>query len=403
MPKFFDRVWVETATTGTGPITFGAARDSYITPAEAGAEDADEVVYVILDDNSFEIGTGVIGDDETTLTRTVRRSKINGTVATDPIDLSGNATVFLNFGADDINEILAALADKANASDVTAALALKADLEIIRFVPVRQTVLTGPVNANGRADFLAAGTGLQVVSNGVADTDGNRLTLAFGDGFDELGAKNYVSRRVSAFSFGSLTNNTTCFLYVELDPGDGSLTFGHGTLAPAYSFARPSSPSTGQYWYPIDHRSRGEVWNGTAWVPTLRVYVGEAVVVSSNVTSVTSYAYQRKYVSAGVQGAVETAISFNHNLGVGVDRAVLRFFARPRSTVNGWGTATAIALSGFATGGSGGNNYTTGATGRNSAAVSMGTNFQIHNFNTSGSPTNNWNLLDIYLHAEADF
>ena len=176
---------------------------------------------------------------------------------------------------------------------------------------VRQTVNTGPVNGDGRADFLAAGTGLEVVTTGLTATP---LNLTMGDGFGPRGKVDLSFEVDANLSWGSLPDGTDpVYLYLEWD--GSTLSTGHSTLAPIYSLAKPGSPATGQYWYPTDHRSRGEVWDGAEWVPVYRVYVGECATSGGSVVSVTSYAYQGFYKSGRVQAQGDD-VSFSHKIGV---------------------------------------------------------------------------------------
>jgi hypothetical protein len=117
--KFFNRVAVVTATTGTGTLTFGAAVSAkFLTPVEAGAADADETYYLIEDGADFELGVGTVGGSETTLSRdTVLVSKISGTAGTSKIDLSGTAQVRFTEPAEFINSF-GDLAFGDDASDV---------------------------------------------------------------------------------------------------------------------------------------------------------------------------------------------------------------------------------------------------------------------------------------------
>lgn len=93
---YADRVWMTTATTGTGTLTLGSAKAGYATFAEGGVANADTVSYVIIDGDDFEIGTGTYTSSGTTMSRdTVHASKIGGTAGTSKINLSGSAEVFL--------------------------------------------------------------------------------------------------------------------------------------------------------------------------------------------------------------------------------------------------------------------------------------------------------------------
>ena len=179
---------------------------------------------------------------------------------------------------------------------------------------VRQTVNAGPVNGDGRADFLAAGTGLEVVTTGLTTTP---LNLTMGNGFGPRGKVDLSFEVDANLSWGSLPDATDpIYLYLEWD--GSTLSTGHSTLAPEYSLAKPSSPATGQYWYPTDHRGPGEVRDGAEWSPVYRIYVGECATSGGSVVSVTSYAYQGRFASNRVQGPSGSGrIIWSHNIGVG--------------------------------------------------------------------------------------
>ena len=177
---------------------------------------------------------------------------------------------------------------------------------------VRQTVNTGPVDASGRADFLVSGAGLTCAMTGV---DSDSLIFSFGDGFNSAGKKDYIVVQSSNLSWASLSDNSTNYLYVEYNATTEVLSTGNTTIAPVYAYAKPAAGSAGRYWYPLDHRSRGESEDGATWTPTLRIYIGECVTAAGAVTSVTSYAYQGKYVGTGVALVDSSAVNINVNIG----------------------------------------------------------------------------------------
>jgi hypothetical protein len=127
MPKLFDRVKVNIATTGTGDVTFGAvSSNAFLTPSEAGCADGDTVRYVIVDGTDFEEGIGTIASSVATMARTtVTKSKIGGTAGTTKLDLSGTAVLVLVASAADI-------VNKANVTTVGNALLTAADAAAVQ-------------------------------------------------------------------------------------------------------------------------------------------------------------------------------------------------------------------------------------------------------------------------------
>lgn len=89
MPKLFDRVKVNTSTTGDGDITIGSVSSSaFYLPSEVGAADGDTVRYIIVDSTDVEEGVGTIADSVATMERTtVTQSKVGGVAGTSKLSL----------------------------------------------------------------------------------------------------------------------------------------------------------------------------------------------------------------------------------------------------------------------------------------------------------------------------
>jgi len=99
MARLFDLARMQTATTGTGTLTLGAAVTGFVTFAQAGVANGDVVTYAIEDGTNREIGRGTYSSSGPTLTRdTVLRSSS----VSSKISLSGSAQVFIAAAAEDI-------------------------------------------------------------------------------------------------------------------------------------------------------------------------------------------------------------------------------------------------------------------------------------------------------------
>lgn len=128
MPKLFDRVKVNIATTGTGTVTFGpASSPAFLTPTEAGAIDGNTVRYVFVDGTDFEEGIGTILASVAQMSRdTVTRSKIGGSLGAAKINLSGTAVLVFTAGAADILNPANNLSDLASAATARGNLGISA-------------------------------------------------------------------------------------------------------------------------------------------------------------------------------------------------------------------------------------------------------------------------------------
>lgn len=101
---YYDRVYFATGTTGTGTITAGAAESGFRNLAGASIPDGDEVEYAITQGAAWEVGTGIVGDSASTLTRILSESSTGGL-----LDLTGSAKVLLTPIADRLNQLRASM------------------------------------------------------------------------------------------------------------------------------------------------------------------------------------------------------------------------------------------------------------------------------------------------------
>jgi hypothetical protein len=194
----------------------------------------------------------------------------------------------------------------------------------VNFAAVRNTVQTGPIDANGRADFISDNGGLSVITDDLTVTP---LILSYGDGFDEKGEVNITVKLESNLTWSGLTDDAVNYLYVDYDDSGNVASATASTLPPDYRQAPEtdiSSPSSGQFWYPTKHRSRGKTYNGATWDSELRVCVGQATASSGSITDVVSYAYQGKAAQDFTALTAGSGFSFNHNIGVPFDLLIAK-------------------------------------------------------------------------------
>ena len=186
-------------------------------------------------------------------------------------------------------------------------------------VPVRQTVLSGPLTAAGLPSFggstgsttvTASGTIVATAANG-ADVSGQ---------LDRVGSK-------SNPSWTGLSTNGTMYLYFDVN-SDGTMTEGSTAVAPVYQFGGTPAVTSGRFTFNIQEMA-GYVGNGASAPQTYRVFVGEVTVAGAVVTAIKWYSLMGRYISTWTPTlpGPSAFISFNHNLGTteGIGVATLEF------------------------------------------------------------------------------
>ena len=184
-------------------------------------------------------------------------------------------------------------------------------------VPVRQTVLSGPVDSSGYAAFGGATGSTTVTASGT-------LTVTAADGIT-----NHVAT-VTNPSWTGLSTNGTMYLYMDISAGVSSTA--SSTLAPIYQWGGTPATTSGLLTFNIQEM-KGYLGNGSSAPQAYRVCVGEVAVAGGVVTSITWYAPMGRYMSTATSLAYQTTYSFTHNIGV--VPAHLDMDAWIRDTTNG--------------------------------------------------------------------
>ena len=166
------------------------------------------------------------------------------------------------------------------------------------------------------------------------------IVCTFAAGFDSIGVPiDYI---------GSLSNNQTLsnlatgshYLYLERNATTGALTCNKTTIVPIYSNTAPVSPATGQHWFKTFTDSltsqqgyKMYEWSGSVWVVRQRVFIGQAIDGNgAGISSLASYATNRKYQSAWIDYNSFTLIAISHNFGMTLAEAEATWTAYGRSS-----------------------------------------------------------------------
>lgn len=169
---------------------------------------------------------------------------------------------------------------------------------------VRQTVLSGPLDANGLPAF-----------GGVPGS--NTLTLT-GTTLRVTAASGTANRtaNISNPAWSGLSVNGTMFLYLDIG-ADGVMTSGATSLPPIYQHGGTPSIVSGQHTFNVQEMKM-YVGNGASAAQAYRVFVGEVDVASNVVSAIRWYALMGRYESpwTATLPAPNTTTTVAHNLGM---------------------------------------------------------------------------------------
>lgn len=172
-------------------------------------------------------------------------------------------------------------------------------------VPVRQTVLSGPVDGSGLPSF-GGSTGTTTVT--VAGT----LIATNANGFSATGPVDNVASIVNP-SWTGLSTNGTMYLYMTY--AAGVWTTAATTIAPVYQWGGTPSVTNGTLTFSIQAMT-GFLGNGATAPQTNWVLVGEVTVAAGSVTAITWYQLMGRYESAEQTITSGTNTTISHNLGI---------------------------------------------------------------------------------------
>lgn len=300
-----------TATTATHIAGGGAGRIPYQTGSGATAIMAAGTSGQVLlsggtstptwaNQSALSVGYATSAGSATSATSASSATTVTGTVAS-------GATGTTQTAGDNSTKIATTAYADAAAAAVSAST---------KAVPVRQTVLSGPVDSSGLPSFGGSAGSTSVTASG-------SLVATAANGFGAAGAVDRVGS-ISNPSWTGLSTNGTMYLYLDIN-SDGTCTTGSTTLAPNYQFGGSYSTTNNQATFNIQEQVM-KVGNGSSAAQAYRVFVGEVTVASGVVSAITWYALMGRYRAPETAGLPNAAsVTKNHNIGCSQVKASVVF------------------------------------------------------------------------------
>ncbi len=199
-------------------------------------------------------------------------------------------------------------------SPLRVAQAIAALVAVPAPVPVRQTVLSGPVDSAGLAAFVGATGATTVTATGTL-----KASAAAG------GNANYTGS-ITNPSWTGLSTDGTVYLFLDITSA-GVVTTGSTTLVPVYQWGGTYSTTNGQNTFNIQEMTM-KVGDGAAATQVYRVFVGEVTVAGNVVTAITWYALMGRYWGADTATLPGSAVQVSKSHNIGTFPLVAELFIR---------------------------------------------------------------------------
>jgi hypothetical protein len=211
----------------------------------------------------------------------------------------------------------------------TALTFTRKDVQASISVPIRQTVLSGPVDTSGLPSFGGSTGSTTVTASGTLKV----TAMAGGDA-------NYTGS-ITNPSWTGLSTNGQMYLYADVTSG-GVVTTASSTVQ---HVAQPGgTPATTNGLLTTNYQEgKSYLGNGSTAPQAYRVPVGEVTVAGGVVTAITWYALMGRYVGETTFTAL-TKSTVNHNLGVQPSAAHSRIALRFSTAQNNYAINDEIPL-----------------------------------------------------------
>lgn len=162
---------------------------------------------------------------------------------------------------------------------------------------IRNTVLSGPVNAQGSPFVLD--TPFSTVVRFTSSV-GSPLVMTFAAGYNDYGPIDYIgvlkaNTDVTAATYVTV-GSSPVYAYVERDSSTGVLTCKLCANAPTYAPNAPTSPTNGDFWFDTNGQKFYKRVAGV-WTAIQVCFIGYVDASGGNLTSGNTYEFRRNYDS----------------------------------------------------------------------------------------------------------
>lgn len=133
-------------------------------------------------------------------------------------------------------------------------------------VSFRQGIVQYQVDNQNNQNFLVA------TSGGVSLLANDKPFIAT---FAHKDANYLIEQRTSITNawVGPFSGQSQYWLWIDIQPITGAITYGSTVLPPAVSVTAPTNPATDQHWYDLTTMQM-KVWNGIGWHHVIRLFAG---------------------------------------------------------------------------------------------------------------------------------
>lgn len=158
------------------------------------------------------------------------------------------------------------------------------------------------------------------------------------------GSATYLFTEISTITNAwDISGGINRWLYWDIDLTTGIRSFGNTSTPPTVGTSAPGSPVTNQHWFDASTKTM-KVWNGSSWIPKVRVFAAKYNAAGNNLTSVSSNSPLYTGTQAGLaSSSVAGALIFD-NLGKPVKKDSGEFFTTVDEFMTGVPSGTRIRI-----------------------------------------------------------